>query len=67
MGSQSLVAPGKGEASTSVESAADLDPEIALHLRRLSKREAVTKLKALQVWLRRIPEQCIACYSICSV
>ena len=27
----------------------DLDGEISLHLRRLSKRDATTKLKALQV------------------
>ena len=50
MGSQSLVArTGSEEAAPSTENAVDLDPEIALHLRRLSKREAVTKLKALQV------------------
>lgn len=51
MGAQSLAAgrTGSGEASTSAEPSADLNPEIAQHLRRLSKREAVTKLKALQV------------------
>ena len=39
----------------------DLDGEISLHLRRLSKRDATTKLKALQVptpTLLRLANQC---------
>lgn len=38
-----------GEAAGAAEPSSELNPEIAVHLRRLSKREAVTKIKALQV------------------
>jgi len=47
MGAQSL--PGlPSEANNSGSDTPQIDGEIQLHLRRLSKREPVTKLKALQ-------------------
>jgi len=51
MGAQSLAGPS--ELSTSGPQTSQLDGEIQLHLRRLSKREPVTKLKALQVGYSR--------------
>ncbi len=66
VGAQSLAAnsTGNGEASTA-EPTADLDPEIALHLRRLSKREAVTKMKALQVLSRPSQHHILVDLKIC--
>ena len=63
MGSQSLAAP-VSEASASEPETSQMNAEIQLHLRRLSKREPVTKLKALQV-ADLIPAEWIsACLSV---
>lgn len=63
MGSQSLAAP-VSNASASEPETSQLNAEIQLHLRRLSKREPVTKLKALQVAELRLAEWISACLSV---
>ena len=63
MGSQSLAAPGS-EAGTSERETSQLNAEIQLHLRRLSKREPITKLKALQVGHLQHAEWINACLSV---